>query len=213
LKNAPNRNGAEATAGRLRLWVLESRAPRKDEYMTTNAAPDLLTRLQRWLSEAGTAWKHDDKWLRESIHQAADLLIASKDELATCRAEQARLQEARNMKTDADELHTGDDARIDCVTGIRAAVEELLEDDDFPLNNQQTENLTSVLADCDRLDALLIRERAQVSTLTAALRQATQALGWLVNERWGRPFSDFARAKEIMNECAAVLRAASEGAP
>lgn len=66
------------------------------------------------------------------------------------------------MNRDGEPLHTGDDERIDCVTGILAALDEL--SDAIVATDEISECICSARQECERLDALLIetikRERA-----------------------------------------------------
>jgi hypothetical protein len=76
------------------------------------------------------------------------------------------------LNHDGEPLHTGDDARIDCVTGIRAAIEEAIDDlesdktgDRIDGNSEAVDTLRAALEECAMLDRLLIetiaRERVQ----------------------------------------------------
>ena len=58
------------------------------------------------------------------------------------------------LNHDGEPLHTGDDDRIDAVTGIRTAVEEII--DELDGHGEIVDTLRGVLEECDKLDALLI---------------------------------------------------------
>jgi hypothetical protein len=95
---------------------------------------------------------------------------------------------------DDEPFHTGDDDRLDFMTSIRAGIEELQSDEDFPPNNQQEETLSSLLEDCDKLDALIIetirRERRptppapEQAQPIEELRQQIEVLNELLELLW-----------------------------
>lgn len=86
-------------------------------------------------------------------------------------------EKATGLNHEGEPLHTGDDERIDLVTSIIAAAEELEGDEDV------TETAASIIDDCHKLDALLLatidRERAAVNAsapLVEALKVAVDTI-------------------------------------
>ncbi len=85
------------------------------------------------------------------------------------KAAPSTTERAEPLNHDGEPLHTGDDDRIDALTGIRDAIETALGELDDP--DEVRETLQAAIEDCTTLDRLIIatiaREREAVSALPA----------------------------------------------
>lgn len=109
------------------------------------------------------------------------------------------------LNHEGEPLHSGDDARIDAVTGIRAAVEELREGGETDWHDA----LGGVLEECDTLDRLLIetiaRERAAVAERDALKDELAKSKADAFHqsdlvEQWREAYSTLLRDLRAMVE-------------
>jgi hypothetical protein len=111
------------------------------------------------------------KWCDSSDLNAVELICETVMPAleAALRARLAARAAPPQLEDEDEPLHTGDDERLDCVTGILAAL-DALEDDDEPPG----EAIDSIREECQKLDALLIatikRERASSPGAVPAAR-------------------------------------------
>lgn len=84
---------------------------------------------------------------------------------------------SRAVEGDDDEpLHTGDDERLDCVTSIRASLEEIIDEKGKPKCDHCTDLLISALDSCEMLDSLII---ATIKRERLAADLATRSRWWV----------------------------------
>lgn len=109
------------------------------------------------------------------------------------------------LAEDEEEIHTGDDARLDCITNIRASLDGIFDGQGKPECGHCADLLSSALDSCETLDALIIatikRERSAAKVYSPAsssddmLQEIWRVCGAIV--RLDDP-EVYARAKGIM---------------
>lgn len=135
----------------------------------TSPLSEIQRLIEKWRVEVRRLSSTHDQlnWARA---QALANCIQELEESAALRSALGAAPEKEALNIDGEPLHTGDDDRIDCLTGIRAGLEEIVnaEDDEYE-KHEIIELVRELFDDCDQLYALLIETIAsERSALSAA---------------------------------------------